>query len=293
MQAGDARANEIDGRMDGGSHSEGKDGVRPTAVAENDLAAADAAPGSVAQVEVTPGVEVLRAIAAEAPEWTITHAGSLADQGQMVTGLLLEGYTPQEVRHALLSRPLPRPLDRTVGAVVSRRLRDLLEAGPASGVRPIPAQRPESVDRRGWPEQEAPTPTPPSFAERQAQLHAAVSGQDRHRLCEGDPDCPRLALPGLDRCAVCLGGESPVCAGGCGRGVMAPGSWCLICATPAPEPDPGECPGHDGGGCGRAVVTQGLCGRCKIAAEQARRAADEEWEQARDAAVKAAEAART
>ncbi|MFF3606863.1 hypothetical protein [Streptomyces sp. NPDC002463] len=87
-----------------------------------------------------PGVEVLRAVA-EAPEWTITHADSLRDQGMVVTGMLESGFTAQEIRHVLLSKPLPQPVRTTAGAIVARRLRDLIAVGPSAGVRQIPAQQ--------------------------------------------------------------------------------------------------------------------------------------------------------
>ncbi len=44
--------------------------------------------------------------------------------------------------------------------------------------------------------------------------------------------CSLLALPGMDLCVVCLGGEQPVCANGCGRGVVADGKLCLVCDKP-------------------------------------------------------------
>jgi hypothetical protein len=248
------------------------------------------------RVEMTPGVQVLRAVAAEAPEWTITHAESLRDQGLVASGMLLEGFTPQEIRHALLSKPLPQPVRATVGAVVGRRLRDLIAAGPAAGVGPIPVQqRFDGYDLAlGRPESRSGDETwaPPSWAEQRAQLETAVSGHHKHRPCAGDQDlCPNLALPGSDLCAVCQGGEQPRCADGCGRGVVAPGLLCLACAEQPATRELGDCPGHRGKPCGRAVQTAGLCGRCKIAAEEAKVTAEAEWEAARAAAVAAVEAA--
>ncbi|MFC8277804.1 helix-turn-helix domain-containing protein [Streptomyces sp. NPDC057271] len=254
-----------------------------------------AAPGPVSvvrPVDLTPGVEVLRAIAAEAPQWSITHAETLRDQGLIVTGMLASGFTAQEIRHALLARPLPQPLRTTVGAIVARRLRDLLAVGPAAGVRPIPAQQTGEYDPvRQEPEDQDETPVPASWADQRAQLEAEVSGVGRHRPCAGDEGmCPRLALPGMDLCSVCLGGEQPTCAAGCGRGVIAHTMRCITCAEPE-DPGVGVCPGHGGKPCRRAVVTEGLCRRCKFEAEEARLAAEAEWAAARDAAVTAAQAA--
>ncbi|MFD9053583.1 hypothetical protein [Streptomyces zaomyceticus] len=103
--------------------------------------------------------------------------------------------------------------------------------------------------------------------------------------------CPRLALPDTDLCAVCLGGAQPLCADGRGRSVVADGRLCLVCSEPPARVEVGDCPGHGGKPCGRAVQTAGLCGRCRIEAEQSKTAADAEWEAARDAAVAAAQAA--
>lgn len=146
VQVPDTPGSVMAGWTDGGGVVVGDEEQRPTAAGGVDTAA-DAAPESgsrraegaslgpvlVAWVEMTPGVQVLRAVAAEAPEWTITHAESLRDQGLVASGMLLEGFTPQEIRHALLSKPLPRPVRTTVAAVVGRRLRDLFAAGPAAG----------------------------------------------------------------------------------------------------------------------------------------------------------------
>ncbi|MGW3844903.1 hypothetical protein ACWD9X_42130 [Streptomyces sp. NPDC005075] len=308
VQVPDAPGSVMAGWTDGGGGVIGDEEQRPMAAGGVDTAA-DAAPESgssrargaslgpvlVAWVEMTPGVQVLRAVATEAPEWTITHAESLRDQGLVASGMLLEGFTPQEIRHALLSKPLPRPVRTTVAAVVGRRLRDLFAAGPAAGVRPIPVQqRSDGYDALGRPESHGgdEARVPPSWAEQRAQLESAVSGRDKHRPCAGDRDlCPNLALPGSDLCAVCQGGEKPRCADGCGRGVVVPGLLCLACAEQPATTESGDCPGYGSYPCGRAVQTAGLCGRCKIAAEEVKRAAEAEWEAARTGAVTAVEAA--
>lgn len=275
QEAGPASADEsepaaADAALKDGSSSEGGSPPRPAA--------------TVVRVEMTPGVEVLRAIAAEAGEWTITHAQSLRDQGLVVSGMLEEGFTPQEIRHALLSRPLPQPLRTTVAAVVGRRLRDLMAAGPSAGVRPIPAQHRstggEQFAQLALGERESWTPPP-------VDVHSV---RETHRPCAGEDDmCPRLALPGEDLCGVCLGGEQPVCASGCGRGVTAAGVQCMVCADA--ETTQGICPGH-GRSCGAPAGSDGLCGRCRVSAGQARRAADTDWEQTLAAATAAVAAGR-
>ncbi|MEU9705813.1 hypothetical protein [Streptomyces sp. NPDC047981] len=203
--------------------------------------------------------------------------------------MLDAGFTPQEIRHALVSKSLPRPLRATVAAVVSRRLRDLIAVGPVAGVLPIPAQ---SMGSSATQELEGrdETPAPNSWADERARLEAEVAGIGRHRPCAGDGGvCPRLALPGMDLCSVCLGGEQPTCADGCGRGVIADTVRCITCSQSTD--DVGVCPGHGDNPCGQPVVTQGLCRRCRFEAEKAKLAAEAEWEAARDAAVAAAQAA--
>ncbi|MGW8357672.1 hypothetical protein [Streptomyces wedmorensis] len=308
VQVEDTDARTTDGGTDGGDGLIEDQEYGPVS-ASGEPAAASAAPGNdggkerggtgsgpvsvVAAVDLTPGVEVLRAIAAEAPQWSIAHAETLRDQGLVATGMLETGFTAQEIRHALLSRALPQPLRATVGAIVGRRLRDLIAVGPAAGVRPIPAQQVSGYNPvRQEPEDRDETPVPAALADKRAQLEAEVAGVGRHRPCAGDDGlCPRLALSGMDLCAVCLGGEQPTCAQGCGRGVVAHGRLCLVCAEPPARVEMGDCPGHGGKPCGRAVQTAGLCGRCKIEAERTKAGADAEWERARDAAIAAVEAA--
>ncbi|MFE2015644.1 hypothetical protein [Streptomyces sp. NPDC059491] len=304
-----ASGSRTDGRKDGGG-GRVEDQEHGPAQAAGDPAAADAAPekssseeggapsgssSAVRPVDLTPGVEVLRAIAAEAPEWQITHAASLRDQGRTVTGMLETGHTPQEVRHAILSRPLPQPLRTTVAGVISGRLRDLIAVGPTAGAQPIPAQQTGTYDlfrRDAEDRTEEATPTPEPWREKRVRLEAEVSGNGRHRPCAGDEGlCPHNALPDGDLCARCLGGERPTCATGCGKYVVAADILCITCSAPPAPVEVGDCPGHAGKTCGRAVQTAGLCGRCRIEAEQDKAAADAEWIAVRDAAVAAATAA--
>ncbi|MFJ2477965.1 hypothetical protein ACIOWI_34210 [Streptomyces sp. NPDC087659] len=301
VQVDDACAHETEGRTDGGEGEHQDQDVIPAAGAVVGSAAADAAPdnsgsngGEVARpvpvpVDPSPGVLVLRAVAAECPEWTINHAESLRDQGLMATGMLASGFTPQEIRHALVSRPLPQPMTHTVAAVVGRRLKDLLAAGPAADVALIPAQ---TVRAQLDAADDVPSVAlPDSYA---VKLAADVAGHGKLRNCQGDNGlCDQLAAPGSDLCGRCQnGGTQPLCAGGCGRKVVAPGARCIPCTdVPTPAAEIGDCPGWDGKPCGRAVLTAGLCRTCKFESEKAKLAADAEWEAVRTAAVEAATAA--
>jgi hypothetical protein len=80
------------------------------------------------QISRNPGVDLLVAIGAEKPEFLLTGK-TLQDQGMAVAGMLLEGWTPEQLRQVIAGRPLPDQITTTVGAIVSSRLRQAL-AGP-------------------------------------------------------------------------------------------------------------------------------------------------------------------
>lgn len=275
-----ATAPGTDGRTDGGGiEGDQEDG----AVA----AGGAAAPADAAPAELTPGVELLLEIAAADPAYLLTGQ-TLVDQGRMVTGLLASGWPQECVRQVIAGRPLPQPLTRTVGAVVAARLRAAarVPAPPAAGRVALPTQGgPADIQQ-------------PEAPERSSTLAAArpVAEAFARRVFPECAGCGRPVVPGRERCAACLGW--PECEAGCGLRVED-GGRCPTCADAAwraereVEPaDDGTCPGH-AGPCGRPVQSLGLCGRCRIAAEDARRASEERWQQAVAAAVAAATAAET
>ncbi|MET9366112.1 hypothetical protein ABZX93_35150 [Streptomyces sp. NPDC006632] len=299
---------DTDGRTDGGGVIEVQEQGAVQA-GELETAAAVAAPElrsngagvagqssvAVAPVVMTPGVTVLRAIAAEAPEWKIVHAKTLEDQGSTVTEMLAVGFTPQEIRHAIVSVPLPQPVRTTIGAVIGGRLANLRATGPSAGILLIPAQHTGYDDVYGVRTEDT-VHIPPSWREQQARLDADVAGQGRHRLCAGDDGmCGQLAVAGADLCGVCLGGEQPTCQSGCGRGVVAPGALCLVCRdAPSDVPEVSNtCPGLNDEPCGRPLQTMGttgLCGRCTMKAEQIKMDAEAAWQTSLATAVEAASA---
>ena len=183
-----------------------------------------------------PGADVLRAIMAELPQWTL-DSDALRDQAVAVDGMLAAGFTPGEIRHAFACRPLPSPLTHTVGAVAARRLRDLMQIGPLAGAPRIPRQvtgrqHRDQADRDGLP-----TPTPPALEEQLAAIEAAaLDGGGAVRLCpEDDRTCPRVVAPGEDRCAVHLGWPPcSVCGGRLfGARRMRPGATACDRCAPA------------------------------------------------------------
>lgn len=75
-----------------------------------------------------PGVDLLVAIGAEKPEFLLTGQ-TLQDQGMAVAGMLVSGWTPEQLRQVIAGRPLPDEITTTVGAIVSGRIRQAL-SGP-------------------------------------------------------------------------------------------------------------------------------------------------------------------
>ncbi|WP_326613754.1 hypothetical protein OHA57_00115 [Streptomyces anulatus] len=85
-------------------------------------------------MDASPGVvDLLLAIGAEQLDLLLTGR-TLRDQGVMLTGLLEAGW-PVPLLRELVMRPLPDPLRRTVGAVISGRLKAAAGARPP---RPVP-----------------------------------------------------------------------------------------------------------------------------------------------------------
>ncbi|MEU5234887.1 hypothetical protein AB0G82_37450 [Streptomyces anulatus] len=168
------------------------------------------------RVDASPGVELLGAIGAAQPELLLTGR-TLRDQGLMVTGLLEAGW-PVPLLLEVITRPLPDPLLRTVGAVISGRLRaaaSMPVPGSAAGAAVVPHQAP-GPDRaapgegRRW--DDAPTPTAMPYAELERQQDQVRRGIDLNPGCEADDGLgPTLAVVGETRCALHLGW--PLCPG--------------------------------------------------------------------------------
>lgn len=136
------------------------------------------------QISRNPGVDLLLAIGNEKPEFLLTGK-TLADQGLAVAGMLLEGWTPEQLRQVIAGRPLPDQITTTVGAIVSGRLKQAL-AGPA----PRSAQDSwEPFAKRDE------TPTPTAYTAATVIPHS-LSGE-----CEAEDGlCGRPTEPGEAYC---------------------------------------------------------------------------------------------
>ncbi|MFJ3601109.1 hypothetical protein ACIPRU_32100 [Streptomyces sp. NPDC090126] len=226
----------------------------------------------------------------------------------MVSGLLAAGW-PVPLLWEVIARPLPDPLRRTVGAVISGRLKAAAAMpvpGPAAGTPAVPHQAPgpdRTAPEQGRRWEDGPTPTPPAWADLEQQQEQLRRGIDRHPVCEADDGrCPTLAVSGETQCAEHLGW--PLCPGHDGHPCTArtrTGDQCATCqhearyarldaALPVTATDDGTCPGHNGP-CGRAAMPgDPYCARCRIASQRDRDRVIQEWEAVRDAAVAAAHA---
>ncbi|MFJ1790096.1 hypothetical protein ACIOML_38090 [Streptomyces anulatus] len=247
------------------------------------------------------------AIGAAHPKLVLTGR-TLRDQGLMVTGLLGAGW-PVPLLLEVIARPLPDPLLRTVGAVISGRLRaaaSMPVPGSAAGAGVVPHQAPgpgrtAPGEGRRW--DDGPTPTATPYAELERQQDQLRRGIDLHPVCAADDGrCPTLAVVGETRCAEHLGW--PLCPGldsyTCTVRTRT-GTQCATCqvearyarldaALPLAETDDGTCPGHTTP-CGRAALPgDPYCARCRIAAQRDRDRVLGEWAAVRDAAVAAATA---
>ncbi|MGW6617827.1 hypothetical protein ACWGA0_30790 [Streptomyces erythrochromogenes] len=274
-----------DGGTDGGGgviegQKQPQPGVRGAAadaapLNDNCAAAAEAGSAECAPVAPTPGVLLLAEIGAWSPEYLVTGQ-TLADQGLVVTGMLEAGWKPSVIKQVITGRPLPVPMRRTVGAIISARLREAA-AGPV----------PSPTASWGVPAQGGSAYNPVDHSST-AVAGRTVDEAFEHRTRYECAECGRPPAAGIDLCAACAGW--PACTTGCGRRVQHEGV-CPVCTAAAAAgidaaqaAEDGTCPGHDGP-CGRPVVTFGWCLTCRMKAETARQQDVQEWEAARDAAV--------
>jgi hypothetical protein len=96
------------------------------------------------QISRNPGVDLLLAIGTEKPEFLLTGK-TLQDQGMAVAGMLVSGWTPEQIRQIVAGRPLPDQIKTTVGGVVAGRLRQACAApAPGSVVPEVPAPTPKA-----------------------------------------------------------------------------------------------------------------------------------------------------
>lgn len=163
---------------------------------ENGPTATDGGTDGSGAARMNPGVELLLAIGAEQPAFLLTGK-TLSDQGLTVGGMLLEGWTPQQLRQVIAGRPLPDNVRASVGAIVARRLRDALSGPAPHSVSRLPEQ---AVWRAGKGDG-TPTPTPDLWGTQEA-MHAL---DIRPGECVGNNGlCGRPISGGEPLCRSCV-----------------------------------------------------------------------------------------
>ncbi|MFF3531835.1 hypothetical protein ACFYX5_34750 [Streptomyces rubiginosohelvolus] len=127
----------------------------------------------------------------------------------MASVLLAAGW-PVPLLWEVIARPLPEPLRRTVGAVISGRLKAAAAMpvpGSAAGTAAVPHQAPgpdrtARGEERRW--EDGPTPTLSAWADLEHQQEQLRRGIDRHPVCEADDGrCPTIVISGQR--ALCAG----------------------------------------------------------------------------------------
>ncbi|SNX88682.1 hypothetical protein SAMN06272735_9173 [Streptomyces sp. TLI_55] len=175
--------------------------------------------------ELHPGIRLLLDIATSCPEFLLTGK-ALTDQGRVVTVMLERGWSPELLRHAITSRPLPHPVRTSVAAIVAARLQAAQAYPPPHTVTshhtPGEAgQEPQGVAR-------ACTPSAARTVTEALTYRALVEctgcgrpgtadGEDLCPTCLGWPPCatcpgptPRRAHPDSDgRCTTCASATTP------------------------------------------------------------------------------------
>ncbi|MFE4778030.1 hypothetical protein [Streptomyces sp. NPDC056713] len=221
---------------------------------------------SKTHLKTTPGAEILRRVGHRNEDLRL--AGKvMVDQATCLDGLLLAAEAagdPWAMTQLvdMLSAPLDGPIRRSAGAVVSGRIKRL-PATPHALQGFLPEQPSRSIRN--------------SAAAEHPSVDDEVNRRSRHE-CAG---CG-VDWPGGGYCGRCQGW--PECDGGCGQ-FMEHAGTCEACEyaddyaaikAVVPPTDDGVCPGFNGP-CDRPVMTLGLCGKCRIKAEAAKRERDAQW----------------
>jgi hypothetical protein len=137
-------------------------------------------------------VDLLLAIGGKDPKFLLTGK-TLTDQGLTVTGMLLEGWTEEQLRHVIAGRPLPEEVKASVGAIVARRLRDAITGGPPASAPRLPSQAAERSVKGPA------TPTPPQWVDQ----HLVDMSREKNECIGDDGFCGKPRRPGWEYCWPC------------------------------------------------------------------------------------------
>ncbi|MGW3149765.1 hypothetical protein ACWDG1_34905 [Streptomyces sp. NPDC001177] len=187
------------------------------------------APAAPVADEMHPGILLLLELGAARPELLLTGQ-ALTDQGRVVTVMLESGWSRKQLRHVIAARPLPNPVQTTVGAIIAARLR-------AAQAYPPPAIAADHHDSPAWDD-----PPPQSTSSSAART---VSEALTYRVLVECAGCgvPGTA-PGEDLCPTCLGWPPcRTCPGPTPRRAHPDGDGrCTTCASALTDQPEGSSP---------------------------------------------------
>ncbi|MEU4496960.1 hypothetical protein AB0F96_26830 [Streptomyces sp. NPDC023998] len=158
-----------------------------------------------AGADVTPGVQVLNAIAQECgPEFLLTGK-TLTDQAEITTKMLSDGWSAAQIRHVVAGPGWPGVIKTSREAIIAGRLRRAADGPAPAAAPPIPGQasseRGDSWERGHM--DAAETWTPPVW-----------TGDVPRVLVECEECGSPAVADGHKKCPTCLGW--PECVGTCG-----------------------------------------------------------------------------
>jgi hypothetical protein len=159
-------------------------------------AAAAAAKGTVtpAPQDLDPGTRLLLSIGSAHPELLLQEK-ALYDQGRVMTAMLDAGWSSEQLRHVITSRPLPSRIRTSVDAIVAARLR-------SAQLYPPPVACVDDVDQAET-----------SWATHPSTTSAAARTVDQAITYRALVECAGCGRPGTapgeDLCPACL--DWPLC----------------------------------------------------------------------------------
>jgi hypothetical protein len=145
--------------------------------------------------DLDPGTRLLLSIGSAHPELLLQEK-ALYDQGRVMTAMLDAGWSSEQLRHVITSRPLPSQIRTSVDAIVAARLR-------SAQLYPPPVASVDDVDpgEAAWTTQPSTTSSAAARTVDQALTYRALVE------CAG---CGRPGTaPGEDLCPACL--DWPLC----------------------------------------------------------------------------------
>ncbi|MGW0095556.1 hypothetical protein ACWDWS_42340 [Streptomyces sp. NPDC003328] len=178
--------------------------------------------------DMHPGIRLLLDLGAGRPELLLTGQ-ALTDQGRVVTVMLEAGWSPEQLRHVIATRPLPNPVRTTVGAIIAARLR-------AAQAYPPPAL---AADHHGPTVRDDARPQPITGSATARPVSEALTYR---ALVE----CAGCGLPGTvhgeDLCPACFGWPlCRTCTGPTPRRAHPHGDGrCTTCASALPDHQEGS-----------------------------------------------------